>query len=102
MQRSRAEPRYETPKWLSSSHGAQIQSRGWSGLPHSRHSIRVIVMLGAAYEYTNDATGIGYNRHQPVPFSHKHHVGGLGLDCRYCHTSVEKARFAGMPPTKRA
>lgn len=37
---------------------------------------------------------------QPVPFSHKHHVFGLGLDCRYCHTSVEKSAFAGMPPTE--
>lgn len=37
---------------------------------------------------------------QPVPFSHQHHVGGLGLDCRYCHTSVEDSSFAGMPPTK--
>ncbi len=37
---------------------------------------------------------------QPVPFSHEHHVGGLGLDCRYCHTSVEVSSFAGIPPTK--
>lgn len=37
---------------------------------------------------------------QPVPFSHQHHVEGLGLDCRYCHTSVEDASFAGIPPTK--
>jgi hypothetical protein len=36
---------------------------------------------------------------QPVPFSHQHHVGGLGLDCRYCHTSVETSRVAGVPPT---
>ena len=36
---------------------------------------------------------------QPVPFSHKHHVGGMGIDCRYCHTSVEASSFAGVPPT---
>jgi hypothetical protein len=36
---------------------------------------------------------------QPVPFSHEHHVGQLGIDCRYCHTSVEKSYFAGMPAT---
>jgi Cytochrome c7 and related cytochrome c len=39
-------------------------------------------------------------RQQPVPFSHKHHVGGEGFDCRYCHTSVETSPFAGIPPTK--
>ena len=39
-------------------------------------------------------------RDQPVPFSHKHHVGELGIDCRYCHTSVETSAFAGIPPTQ--
>lgn len=39
-------------------------------------------------------------RAQPVQFSHKHHVGGLGIDCRYCHTTVEQSPFAGMPATK--
>ena len=39
-------------------------------------------------------------RSQPVPFSHAHHVGGLGVDCRYCHTSVERSAVAGIPPTK--
>ena len=42
---------------------------------------------------------IGSPVEQIVPFSHKHHVGDVGLDCRYCHTSVEKSAFAGMPST---
>jgi hypothetical protein len=37
---------------------------------------------------------------QPIPFSHKHHVGDIGLDCRYCHYSVERAEFAGIPATE--
>ena len=37
---------------------------------------------------------------QPVPFSHKHHVTGMGIDCRYCHTTVEESAFAGIPPTE--
>jgi Cytochrome c7 and related cytochrome c len=39
-------------------------------------------------------------RDQPVQFSHKHHVGDDGIDCRYCHTSVETSAYAGIPPTK--
>jgi len=46
--------------------------------------------------YTNAFVAV----EQPVPFSHRHHVGGLGIDCRYCHTSVEETAFAGMPTTK--
>lgn len=48
---------------------------------------------------------MGYNDQQrfapvqPVPFSHKHHVSGLGIDCRYCHTSVDQSSSAGMPST---
>ena len=44
-------------------------------------------------------TGAMINREQPVQFSHKHHVGDDGIDCRYCHTSVENSAFAGIPPT---
>jgi hypothetical protein len=39
-------------------------------------------------------------REQPVAFSHEHHVGGLGIDCRYCHSNVEYSAFATIPPTK--
>ena len=45
------------------------------------------------------ATGVGVPLQQPVPFSHKHHVGDDGIDCRYCHTSVENSSFAGVPST---
>ncbi|MBV8075831.1 MAG: cytochrome c3 family protein [Planctomycetaceae bacterium] len=45
-------------------------------------------------------TRVAVVRDQPVPFSHQHHVQGLGIDCRYCHTSVETSGFAGIPPTE--
>lgn len=44
-------------------------------------------------------TNQGIHREQVVPFSHQHHVAGLGIDCRYCHTTVETSNFAGIPPT---
>ncbi len=64
----------------------------------------VVVALGLwtalQLERSPYTTFAGVVRAQPVPFSHAHHVGGLGLDCRYCHTSVENSSFAGIPPTK--
>ena len=42
----------------------------------------------------------GIAREQPVQFSHMHHAGELGIDCRYCHTTVERLAYAGMPPTQ--
>ena len=43
---------------------------------------------------------VGVAIDQPVHFSHKHHVTGMGIDCRYCHTTVEVSAFAGVPPTE--
>ncbi len=54
----------------------------------------------AAINFSPWVTQVGVVREQPVPFSHQHHVAGLGLDCRYCHTSVEDSSFAGIPPIK--
>ena len=45
-------------------------------------------------------TQVGVAREQPVQFSHKHHAGELGIDCRYCHGGVERAAIANVPPTK--
>ena len=45
-------------------------------------------------------TAVDSPMQQPVPFSHQHHVGGLGIDCRYCHTGVEQSAFAGLPSTE--
>jgi hypothetical protein len=45
-------------------------------------------------------TGVQVAPEQPIPFSHKHHVKDDGIDCRYCHTSVENSAFAGIPPTE--
>ncbi|MDQ3818664.1 MAG: cytochrome c family protein [Acidobacteriota bacterium] len=45
-------------------------------------------------------TGAFVERQQPVQFSHRHHVGDDGIDCRYCHTSVETSSFAGIPSSQ--
>ena len=73
----------------------------------SRVSIYAIVVLipvltYAFYQIEESPwySSIGVSQMQPVPFSHRHHVGELGIDCRYCHTSVEKSAFAGFPPTE--
>jgi Cytochrome c7 and related cytochrome c len=58
-------------------------------------------ILFAAFQliWSPYVTDVGHPVAQQVPFSHEHHVSGLGIDCRYCHTTVEKAAFAGIPPT---
>jgi hypothetical protein len=56
--------------------------------------------LGYAVMRSQYVTGASITRDQPVPFSHEHHVTGLGLDCRYCHSSVERSAVAGVPPTE--
>ena len=51
-------------------------------------------------ERTSYVTNVNVPREQPVMFTHKHHVSGVGMDCRYCHTSVEVSSSAGIPPTE--
>lgn len=80
---------------------------------HSINSLAKMVIAGAVFAAaivgavvlgplprSSYVTEQHLNREQPIQFSHAHHVGGLGLDCRYCHTSVEDSAFAGIPPTR--
>jgi formamidopyrimidine-DNA glycosylase len=62
--------------------------------------IVVLVATLAAINRSSYVTEAGVARNQPVQFSHKHHVSDDGIDCRYCHTSVEESSFAGIPSTK--
>ena len=84
---------------------AQIFNRGANNV--AKISIVVVILLGgvAFFVYTQIArstylTGRYDEKQQPVQFSHKHHVGDDGIDCRYCHTSVETSYTAGVPPTQ--
>jgi len=55
------------------------------------------VVAGVWYYCTPKYTRVGYMPVQPVPFSHATHAGQLGIDCRYCHTGVEKSWFSNIP-----
>ena len=78
-----------------------------SANPWSKASILtvlgIVVALGVALpvvQRSDFVTTANTFKDQPVQFSHQHHVGGIGIDCRYCHTSVEVSSTAGIPPTK--
>ena len=63
----------------------------------------IVIALGVTLDELQRSPWVtrqGQRPDQPVPFSHKHHVMGLGLQCQYCHTTVEKSSYAGIPPTK--
>jgi hypothetical protein len=78
--------------------------------PRATTLLRVAILGGALlvastgyavlqYYYSPYWNGVGVRRRQPVMFSHRHHTSELGIDCRYCHATVETAAFAGMPST---
>src|SRR3569832_2162527 len=83
---------------------AQIFHRSANSIAKASIIAAVLLVSGllwAALELQRSPyyTYAGVARMQPVPFSHEHHVAGLGIDCRYCHTGVETSAFAGLPPT---
>ncbi len=63
-----------------------------------------VVLIAAvtlsAYLFSPERADTGYQPVQPVPYSHKLHAGNVGMDCRYCHFTVEKAAYAALPPTE--
>jgi hypothetical protein len=59
-------------------------------------ALAVVLLVARSPYITNQRV----TRNQPLQFSHKHHVGDDGIDCRYCHTSVESSAYAGIPPTR--
>jgi hypothetical protein len=60
----------------------------------------VYVIFLAVYGGSGTTTNVGYQPVQPVPFSHALHAGDMGIDCRYCHNTVERAGHAAVPPTQ--
>jgi Cytochrome c7 and related cytochrome c len=63
----------------------------------------IVIALGVTLDQLQRSPWVtkqGQRADQPVPFSHKHHVTGLGIQCQYCHTTVERSSYAGIPPTK--
>jgi hypothetical protein len=84
---------------------AQIFHRSANNI--AKTSIVLAVILGGLAFYvvmqiarSSYVTGKYLEKQQPVQFSHKHHTGDDGIDCRYCHTTVETTATAGMPPTQ--
>jgi hypothetical protein len=60
----------------------------------------VYATVVVAFGFSPQATDVGYAPVQPVAYSHALHVGQLGIDCRYCHDTVEKSAHASIPPTQ--
>jgi len=89
--RAPARPRFAFPRWANYLLPASIAVAvgGGTYLP--------VLLALAGSPMTTD---VGYAPKQPVPFSHALHAGELGMDCRYCHFTVERAPFAALPPTQ--
>jgi Class III cytochrome C family. len=84
---------------------AQVFHRSANNIAKTSIVLAVILAGVAFYVVTQIArssyvTGKFLEKQQPVQFSHKHHTGDDGIDCRYCHTTVETTASAGMPPTQ--
>ena len=91
MTRGGGEGLFQFPKWTNT-------LRPVIGAALVLGPVYVVVLL--AYGASPQTTAVGYQPQQPVPYSHALHAGTLGIDCRYCHTTVEVAAHAAVPPTQ--
>lgn len=83
---------------------AQVFRRSANALAKGSLVLGLFLLAGAGWAVyalarSGYVTRQGLVLEQPVPFSHDHHVGQIGIDCRYCHTAVESSSSAGIPPT---
>ena len=81
--------RFVFPQWTET-------LKKWNGLLVTAAPFYIVAII--AYGVTPQAIRIGYQPDQPVPYSHALHAGELGMDCRYCHSTVERAAKAAIPP----
>jgi hypothetical protein len=88
---SSVEKRFVFPRWVNYLLPLLVLGTLGAGL-----YVPTVIYAG----FSPKATAVGYAPSQPVPFSHAVHAGQLGMDCRYCHSTVEKAGFAAVPPTQ--
>ncbi|MFH2008041.1 MAG: cytochrome c3 family protein [bacterium] len=83
---------------------AQIFPRWTNYIPHAVGGglpVLGLVIIGAvAYWFSPRFTDVGYQPRQPLKFSHRQHAGKLGLDCRFCHNTVERSGYSAVPPTE--
>ena len=82
---------------------ANIFPRWTNKIPQAVGAGSVLLVCGVVgaiwYWFSPWFLNVGYQPEQPIPYSHKLHAGELGIDCRYCHTTVEDANYAALPPT---
>jgi hypothetical protein len=79
------------PKWLNTARPLLTLLAGGAGL---------FVFVLVAYGLSPDTLAVGYAPRQPMEYSHAMHAGELGVDCRYCHSTVEKAAHAALPTSQ--
>ncbi len=82
--------RFQFPEWTET-------FKKWLGLLVAGTPVYLVVL--AVYGVAPESIRIGYQPEQPIPYSHALHAGALGLDCRYCHNTVEKSAHAAVPPS---